>query len=294
VLRLVTPAVREVFRREKVPVALLWLMTARGMIGFMRLVEKELRPALGGDAKPAMARIAAQTFERRYDHLRNARGWLPAREADPRAPALLFAALYGVGPRSRAAWIFDDLGGAPKTLRERARAEALAARFGPRARWEELTIHLGEWLIVLTEDLPRELPRARALVADICFRAGVEYAEQAARRLGVPTDGDRPARAIEVLRMTEYLFRVNPSHWGGSDGTTGWLEGTACPWWDRPGWGRGHCGIFGQFQAGVASVFGLRYQLTETIPKHGGTTCRIDLHPIGVRLGRNAGAASVR
>jgi hypothetical protein len=41
-----------------------------------------------------------------------------------------------------------------------------------------------------------------------------------------------------------------------------------------------HCGIFGQFQSGISSVFGLRYQLTQTIPKHGGSTCRIDLRPI--------------
>ena len=31
---------------------------------------------------------------------------------------------------------------------------------------------------------------------------------------------------------------------------------------------------------GICAVFGLRYHLTETIPKLGGHTCRIDVRPI--------------
>jgi hypothetical protein len=80
--------------------------------------------------------------------------------------------------------------------------------------------------------------------------------------------------------MSEYVFRVNPEHWSGSDGTAGFLEGSACLWWSRPGWNGAHCGIFGQFQSGIASAFGLRYHLSKTIPKHGGHTCRIDVKPI--------------
>lgn len=100
---------------------------------------------------------------------------------------------------------------------------------------------------------------------------------------------DPPKGAMEILRMSEYVFHVNPTHWGGSDGTSGWLEDTACPWYTRPGWNGAHCGIFGQFspvgdrearQSGIASVFGLRYHLSKTIPKHGGQTCRIDVKPI--------------
>ena len=60
--------------------------------------------------------------------------------------------------------------------------------------------------------------------------------------------------------MSEWVFQVNPEHWSESDGTSGFLEGTACPWYSRPGWNGGHCGIFGQFQSGIASAFGLRYQ----------------------------------
>jgi hypothetical protein len=41
-----------------------------------------------------------------------------------------------------------------------------------------------------------------------------------------------------------------------------------------------HCGIFGQFQSGVCSVFGLDYKLDRTIPKHGGTTCRVTMSPL--------------
>ena len=91
--------------------------------------------------------------------------------------------------------------------------------------------------------------------------------------------------------MSEYVFRVNPEHWSESNGISGWLEGSACPWYSRPGWNGAHCGIFGQFQSGIASVFGLRYHLSKTIPKNGGKTCRIDVKPITlVTLGRKPAA----
>jgi hypothetical protein len=94
--------------------------------------------------------------------------------------------------------------------------------------------------------------------------------------------------------MSEYVFRVNPEHWGKSDSArrTGYLEGTACPWFTAPGWNGAHCGIFGQFQAGISAVYGLRYHLTTTIPKHGGTTCRIDVKPITLRA-KHEGAPRV-
>jgi hypothetical protein len=91
-----------------------------------------------------------------------------------------------------------------------------------------------------------------------------------------------------VLRMGEYLFRVNPEHQSESNGSerTGYIVGNACPWFVRPGWGGMHCGIFGRFQDGCASVFGLNYRLTTTIPRHGGDVCRIDLAPIKLRRRR--------
>jgi hypothetical protein len=142
---------------------------------------------------------------------------------------------------------------------------------------------------VLTEGLPAHLPHARKILGDVCFEMGARYGEHMRRFFGLEQTGNQPEQAIEVLRMSEYVFRVNPEHWGHGDGAsnTGYLEGTACPWFTRPGWNQAHCGIFGQFQAGISSVFGLRYQLSKTIPKHGGETCRIDLRPIGIRRGKD-------
>jgi hypothetical protein len=175
---------------------------------------------------------------------------------------------------------------------ERARAALLLHPLSPEARWEEITTHLGEMLIVLTEDLPAHLPHARKVLSDICFASGARFAKHARRALGL-RDGEAsaPALAIEVLRMSEYVFRVNPEHRSHADAATGtgWLEGNACPWFTRPGWHAAHCGIFGQFQSGIASEFGLRYNLDRTIPKHGGEVCKIDLKPIALRRSSEGG-----
>ena len=66
------------------------------------------------------------------------------------------------------------------------------------------------------------------------------------------------------------------------------IDGDACPWHPRPGWQAGHCGIFGSFQGGVCAVFGLRYRLMETIPKHGGDHCRVELSARPIPLRRSA------
>ena len=239
--------------------------------------------------------MAARTFERRWDALRalprsgaraRALGALPDRARDPRALPLLMSALYRIDsarhPSARkSAWIFDALGGAPRSTSERLRARVLLSSLDVRERWYEVATHLGELLVVLTEDLPAHLPHARKILGDICFDSGARYAERIKKAFAIPdAPPDPPAVAMEILRMSEYVFRVNPEHWGASDGTAGWLEGTACPWYTRPGWNGAHCGIFGQFQSGIASVFGLRYHLSKTIPKHGGHTCRIDVKPI--------------
>jgi hypothetical protein len=146
-------------------------------------------------------------------------------------------------------------------------------------------VHLGELLVVLTEDLPARVPHARKLLGDVCFAMGERFAARVKTAFDLGAPDNAPAAAIEVLRMSEYVFRVNPRHWHEADAAarTGFLEGTACPWYDRPGWNGGHCGIFGQFQSGISSAFGLRYHLARTIPKHGGTTCRVDLKPIVLR-----------
>jgi hypothetical protein len=219
-------------------------------------------------------------FRRRWDVLRASHD-LP--EGD-RALALTMSALYRISSAPKAAWIFGGLGGPARSAGEKLKARRLLSRLDATARWHEVATHLGELLIVLTEDLPNELPHARKILSDICFDAGARYARRVKTAFAIPdAPPDPPAAAMEILRISEYVFRVNPKHWQESDGASGFLEGTACPWYTRPGWNGAHCGIFGQFQSGISSIFGLRYHLSKTIPKHGGDTCRIDVKPIVLR-----------
>lgn len=286
---LVARITREMYRREQIPVALRFLLVSQGMRGWFRQLASSLRQHLGEHTKPVLSELAAQMFRRRYAALRELHPDPP--EPEPRAIAEVMGGLYGLarsGPLQtapRAAWILDALGGPPQSPREILAALRWVHRLGAQACWEELTVHLGELLIVLTEELPKHLPGARRILGDLCFESGVRFGERTRQLFDLPAEPRDPAAvAIEILRMSEYLFRVNPKHWGETDASarTGWLQGTACPWYSRPGWQPGHCGIFGQFQAGISSVFGLRYQLGQTIPKHGGDTCRVDLKPIQI------------
>lgn len=287
---------RTVYRHELVPAHARYWLAVAGMHDWFRALRAGLRPHLGDATQPVLAELAAELFARRYDVLRGTLTKLPARLPNappPRELALLLAGLYRLHRpgRRRGDWIFAAVGGPPQDLGEWLTAERLRLSLSSEARWRELTTHLGELLIVLTERLPEKLPHARKILGDLCFAAGARYGEQARRYFGLPKEPPDPAAAaIEILRISEYIFRVNPEHWGGTDAAqrSGYLEGTACPWYSRPGWQPGHCGIFGQFQAGVCSVFGLRYHLSQTIPKHGGTTCRVDLKPIPLRLRKPA------
>jgi hypothetical protein len=296
VMAVVARLTREVFARELLPARARWWMAAAGMVDWYTVVAARLRGQVAGDARELLSRLSARMFERRYEVLRAAHPELPDAAHDRRALRLVMAALYRIGPRQRrGGWILGALGGPPRGAREQLAAARLVGRLDAAARWREMTCHLGELLIVLTEDLPAHLPRARAVLGDICFDAGVAYARVMRRRLRLPeAPADPAAIAIEVLRTSEYVFRVNPQHWGGTDAAarTGWLEGSACPWFDRPGWQAGHCGIFGQFQNGVCHEFGLRYRLGQTIPKHGGTTCRVDLSPIPLSPPRRSAPAT--
>jgi hypothetical protein len=282
---LVGRVVREAYRREAIPAPLRWTLAAAGMRDWLALVARSLREPLGERARPVVSAVAEEMFRRRYETLRGSHDSLPDPARDPRAPALLMAALYQLPFEPRRAWIFDAIGRPKK--REIPRAYALLRALDHDARWRETTVHLGEMLIVLTERLPSELPRARQIVAQLCHDMGVAYATRMLRVLEL--EDDTPvANAIEILRTSEYLFRVNPEHRSAADEATGlgFIDGSACPWWMRPGWQPLHCGIFGQFQAGVCSVFELRYKLTTTIPKHGGDHCRVDLEPIALRRSR--------
>jgi hypothetical protein len=280
---LAAAALRQVFARELIPARARWWMAAAGMRDWYAVLGSRLRPHLGDDSRALLARLSVRMFARRYQVLRAAH---PALPDDQRACALLMAALYRLRAGSKGTWILAAQGGPPAGPREAVRARRLLHLLAAEERWREVTVHLGELLIVLTEDLPAHLARARGILGDICFEAGVSYARQMRRRLSLPdAPADPAALAIEVLRTSEYVFRVNPQHWSATDAAarTGHLEGNACPWFDRPGWNGGHCGIFGQFQNGVCHEFGLRYRLAQTIPKHGGSTCRVELAPIPIR-----------
>lgn len=278
-------AIREVYRREALPATARWGLAALGMRDFFRIVGKGLEPHLGERRHEVLSELGAEMMRRRYEVLRGEHAHLPSPDDEPRAIPILMSALYATWSAPKSGRIFRALGGPARGLSEHRRARRLITPLSHEARWLEVTVHLGELLIVMTEKLPDHMPHARKVLADICFEMGARYAKRVARLFALPANGSAPEHAIEVLRMSEYVFRVNPEHWSETDAAanTGYLEGNACPWWDRPGWHGGHCGIFGQFQSGIASVFGLRYRLTKTIPKHGGDTCRIDLIPLKKR-----------
>ncbi len=283
--RAVTPTarlVREAYRRELIPARIRWHLAAAGMADWYRAVARGLAGAVGDAAKPLLSELGARMMTRRWEVLREHHAHLRAGSA--RDAALVLSGLYRIDGRSKSRWIFDAMGGPAKGFREALRQRRALLPLRSEARWNEVTAHLGEFLIVLTEDLPAKVPHARKLLGDVCFAMGERFAARVRAQFDLADAPDPAAAAIEVLRMSEYVFRVNPSHWHGTDAVkgTGYLEGNACPWWDRPGWNGGHCGIFGQFQSGISSAFGLRYHLAQTIPKHGGTTCRVDLKPISI------------
>lgn len=278
-----SPVMRELWRREALPPTVRWTLAASAMGDWFRLLRRTLRPHLGDDAEPTVVALADEMFARRYAVVRADWPHLPD---DDEHRAAFIAALYQLARQPKLAWMLGR-GASPRILPDRprgrgwARAWSLLHPLPHDARWRELSVHLGEALIVVTERLPERLPRARQIVAGMCHDMGVAYARRIHRTLGLPDD--RPvANAIEVLRTSEFLFRVNPVHTSGADepARAGFIDGDACPWHARPGWQPLHCGIFGQFQAGVSSVYGLKYRLTTTIPRHGGDHCRIDLEPL--------------
>ncbi|HJL16642.1 MAG TPA: hypothetical protein RMH99_13350 [Sandaracinaceae bacterium LLY-WYZ-13_1] len=293
-MALLAQPLRLAYRHEVFPAALRWWLAGSVMRDWMRVVARGLRAELDrARSRAVTAEVAAGMFRRRLEALRDAD---PAWPSDERALALTMYALYHLWDAPKARWILDGAGGGPRSLAEHGRALSLLRRLDAEARWREVTVHLGEFLIVFTETVPERIPRTRQLLAKTCFELGVTYAERTCALFGIDPRSERPERAIEVLRMSEYLFRVNPEHESGADDATdtGYIVGNACPWFDRPGWRPGHCGIFGQFQNGVSSVFGLKYRLTQTIPRHGGDVCRIDLSPIPLRTkpGRSPAAGT--
>ena len=288
---MLTQLVREAYRREAIPPLVLWALAADGMDTVYGMFRRGLEKPLGSRARAEeeIARAAGLAYARRWSILRERFPQLPA---DRDAPGRILGALSMSARHPKSRWVFSHVEGAPpRSASEHLRAEWELRSMSPKDRWVEVSTHLGELLIQLTTTLPKVLPGANSVLGQVCFEGGRIAAERAKKALRLP---DGPDSAIEVLRMSEYVFRVNPEHWSESDpaSSTGMIEGSACPWFTAPGWSMMHCGIFGQFQSGIASVFGLRYQLTQTIPKHGGHTCRIDLKPLKKKDGTIARASA--
>lgn len=279
---LLARVVREVFRRERIPTRLRWWFAAEGMCDWYDVLARDLAPHLGSleRARDVVAEASAPMFRRRHAILRQEFG-LVSLDDDPAAGALVFGALYRIASRPSSEWIFRSLGAPPRTFRDHVRAERLVRPIPIDRRWEELTCHLGELLVALTDHLPTVMPRARGVLGDLCFDAGLRFGRKMMKAFELEASAES---ALEMMRMGEYVFRVNPKHWGEAEAKRGWLEGTACPWYTAPGWNGAHCGIFGRFQAGIGAVCGLRYHLSTTIPKHGGSTCRIDVKPIQIQV----------
>lgn len=284
--------VRQTFRREAIPPRALWWLAIDGMSGWNRMLLRGLSEPLGGKevARETIARLVAPVFQRRYGLLRRRFAHLPDPVLEPSAVGLLMGALYRVRAGDPGAWVLAGVGGAARSRSEQIEAGLLLRPLSARDRWDELATHLGEQLIALTHGLPGAgLAATNAVLGKLCFEGGASYAGRIKKTFRL---SDSPESAVEVLRMSEFIFQVNPHHWHRTDDQGGFLEGTACPWYTAPGWSMMHCGVFGQFQSGISSVFGLRYQLTRTIPKHGGHTCRIDLKPIQLRRSSREGPVS--
>ncbi len=280
---------RAAFSAESVDPRVLWYLASEGLGAWVRYVERALGDHLDDRhrARAILTAVCGEMFVRRASALP---GPL-ARDMDGASPEevrALFEALYP-GPVGRSVrWCLDaicpEAPGMAASLRGWRRVMAM----DPRDRWLEVSHHLGELTIVLTERLgEHRVPRAMGWLGDVCHAFGKEVGELTASIFALPPSTES---AIETLRMGELLFRVNPEHTSGSDSRagTGFIEGNACLWYTRPGWGPSHCGVLGRFQAGVSEVFGLRYALTQTIPKHGGDSCRISLVPLLSRSGASA------
>src|SRR5262245_61015931 len=225
--------VRNLFRHEKLPVRLLWWLAADGMRQWYNALRKGLAGELGGirAAERTLSRIAAPVFFRHYEMLRKKYPQLPDPAQQPDAPVALLAGLMRLAINWSSSFMIST--GEHSAWKSYFRGRSLLKHIPVRERWEEITTHLGEILIVLTERLPSEgLRHSNAVLGKLCFDMGVTYATRLKRIFSLPLT---PASAIEVLRKGEYIFRVNPEHWSDSDPEKkiGFIEGTACPWYQE-------------------------------------------------------------
>lgn len=284
----IAPILRQLrasFARESVDPTPLWLIASEGTAAWIRTIESALGDHLQ-DRQRARAILTAACDEM---YRRRAKALAPAladvvEGASPGQLRALFEVLYPGLVGSTIRWSLDGLSskspGALVLLQAMQRVHQVPAK----VRWLEVSHHIGELAIVLTDLLPREnVPRAVGWLGDVCHAFGKEVAELAVSLFDLPLTMES---AIETLRMGEFLFRVNPDHSSGTGDQQhpGFIEGNACLWVERPGWKPVHCGVLGRFQAGMSSVFGYTYSLTQTIPKHGGDICRITMAPVPLRV----------
>lgn len=264
----------------------LWYFASEGLAAWIRALERALGDHLDDRqrARALIVEACKDLYLRRISALPEplAQTFHAALPTQTRLTEIraFFEALYP-GPLARSIrWSLSGLSQDPPDLSLQLQAWRRMLEMDPRTRWLEVSHHLGELAIVLTERLPQhQVPRAVGWLGDVCYQFGREVGELATSTFDMPRTLDS---AIEVLRMGELLFRVNPEHLSGLEPDTGigFIEGNACLWYERPGWGPMHCGVLGRFQAGLAEVFDFRYSLTKTIPKNGGNTCRISLTPL--------------
>lgn len=286
--------IRASFAQESLSPTPLWLVASEGTAAWIRTIESALGDHLDDRvrARTIVSAACAEMYRRRRSALAEPLADI-VKEASPLEQRAFFEALYpgpiGSSIRWSLAGLSETSPGVRKTLVAWRRLNQVPAKI----KWLEISHHIGELAIVLTDLLPREnVPRAMGWLGDVCHAFGKDIAELAVSLFDMPLTMQS---AIEVLRMGEFLFRVNPEHSSGvgDDKNPGFIEGNACLWVARPGWKPMHCGVLGRFQAGMSGVFGCTYSLTQTIPKHGGDTCRITMAPVSLRMGKDREAPSI-
>ncbi len=286
---LLAPALRHLrasFAGESVPSWALWLVASEGFAAWVRYVEHALGEHLDDRyrAREIMTAACGEMFRRRALVLIPPLGKALA-NGSPTDMRAIFEALSPGPIATSIRWSLESITKESPGIAASVRAWRLVHNVDTKARWLEVSHHLGELAIVLTQLLPKQnVPRAIGWLGDVCHAFGKEVAELMVSLFRMPLTMES---GIETLRMGELLFQVNPEHSSGVDSekNTGFIDGNACLWYKRPGWGPIHCGVLGRFQAGISEVFGHTYSLTKTIPKHGGDTCRITLNPIQLRAG---------
>lgn len=286
---LLGPALRHLrssFQSESVEPNARWLIASEGLSAWIRYLDHALGDHLNDRrrARVILTAACAEMVRRRITALPQSVA-RRIESTDSMTQRAFFEALHP-GPIARSIrWSLEGLTQDSPGVGAMIGAWRIAQGMSGQERWLEVSHHLGELAIVLTKILQEHhVPRAIGWLGEACHAFGKEVAELAVSLFGMPISMES---AIETLRMGEFLFHVNAEHSSGvqSDNGKGFIEGDACLWYTRPGWAPVHCGVLGRFQAGVTAVFGLDYSLTETIPKHGGDTCRITMSPIQLRRG---------